>query len=351
MSASNISAYLLGRSIEQDNTLEQERARERAENALSESQQDNQALRNANRQALDSAYEAEEMAIAAQKHLQAEQQNFYYENANLKSQIRQNRDAVEAELLKQKAQLQYKHGFEKIELKKESMLKDIEMEKQVKFKELEWLSYFDKHHLATSIKFILMNYNQHQRALFQERIKNIIDSHEDINVKQRYLDIINHEPFIRTYLELARDIAIQDNPKNLFYVKKGKINEETYLFNLITQEIQNPFHPYARYYQFNDNPNDLNLENMKAFYKERLGINLSEQQAKQNLKDIRGDIRTVWSTDSTSDFKEQVTRQDLKKLEVKKIQLNSAVFDPKDRNEDWKSRNPAITNRFGFNKG
>ncbi len=78
MSASNISAYLLGRSIEQDNTLEQERARERAENALSESQQDNQALRNANRQALDSAYEAEEMAISAQKHLQAEQQNFYY---------------------------------------------------------------------------------------------------------------------------------------------------------------------------------------------------------------------------------------------------------------------------------
>ena len=103
------------------------------------------------------------------------------------------------------------------------MLKDIEMEKQVKFKELEWLSYFDKHHLATSIKFILMNYNQHQRALFQERIKNIIDSHEDINVKQRYLDIINHEPFIRTYLELARDIAIQDNPKNLSMSKKGRL--------------------------------------------------------------------------------------------------------------------------------
>lgn len=335
-----ISSFLLGMAIEQDRTIAVQNAKEKAEYALSESQQDNQALRNANRQALDSAYEAEEIAIATQKHLQAQQQNFYYENANLKSQIRQNRDAVEAELLKQKAQLQYKHGFEKIEL-----------ERQVKFKELEWLSYFDKHHLATSIKFILMNYNQHQRALFQEKIKNIIDSHEDINVKQRYLDIINHEPFIRTYLELARDIAIQDNPKNLFYVKNGKINEETYLFNLITQEIQNPFHPYARYYQFNDNPNDLNLENMKAFYKEKLGFNISEQQAKQNLKDIRGDIRTVWSLHGRSDFKEQVTRQDLKQLEVDKIEDNTAMFHPNARKEGWKSKNPAITNRFGFSKG
>ena len=97
-----ISSFLLGMAIEQDRTIAVQNAKERAEYALSESQQDNQALRNANRQALDSAYEAEEMAIAAQKHLQAEQQNFYYENANLKSQIRQNRDAVEAELLKQK---------------------------------------------------------------------------------------------------------------------------------------------------------------------------------------------------------------------------------------------------------